>query len=406
MKGAVRAIVSACGYDEKVALDMEKRIEGLAARGYRTILVAKVDAEGPKLVGLAALYDPPRPDSAQLISELNSMGVSVKMLTGDALPIAKEIAREVGLKENIMRISDLKALKEQSSLEAAEAVEGSSGFAEVYPEDKYFIVRSLQARGHIVGMTGDGVNDAPALRQAEVGIAVSNATDVAKASASVVLTQEGLTNMVDMIKVGRTVFERVKAWIVSKMVRTLQVAAFVVVPFLLTGEYVVSTSALVLYFFATDFVKLAIATDNQRWSTKPTTWNIKNLVKISVVLSSLVIIESLILLYMGINLFGLTTKSGSLYTYSFAVLAYPTMFLILNVRERGHFWNSRPSRALALSMVTSIAAVTLVAMLEVPGLAPLPITTTLLALSITCIFSLALNDFVKVALASGAKISW
>lgn len=404
IKGAVQAVAHACGYDEKAAFDLERQVEGLAVKGYRTILVAKMDTEGPKLVGLAALYDPPRPDSRELIKELSELGVSVKMLTGDALPIAKEIAKEVGLEENIMKISDLRTLEKQNSLEAAEAVEKSSGFAEIYPEDKYVIVKNLQMRGHIVGMTGDGINDAPALRQAEVGIAVSNATDVAKASASAVLTREGLTDIVDVIKVGRIVVERVKAWIVSKIVRTLQVATFVVVPFLLTGDYVISASTLVLYFFVTDFVKLAMATDNQTWSRKPDIWNITSLVKTSLVLSALVIAESLALLYIGIHYFKLSIENGTLYTYNFIILSYSAMLLILNVREKRHFWNSRPSKTLALSMVLSIVASTLVAVFGIPGLAPLPITITLQVLLISSVFALVLNDIVKVVLIRNTKV--
>ncbi|MCW4047514.1 MAG: plasma-membrane proton-efflux P-type ATPase [Candidatus Bathyarchaeota archaeon] len=407
MKGAVHAVVHACGYDEKTALDLEEQVEEFAAKGYRTLAVAKTDAgDQPKLVGLVALYDLPRPDSKQLITELGELGVSVKMLTGDALPIAKEIAKDVGLGENIMKAAHLEQLRKESPLEAAEAAEKSNGFAEIYPEGKYTIVESLQATKHIVGMTGDGVNDAPALRQAEVGIAVSNATDVAKGAASVVLTREGLTGIVDLIKNGRTIYERITAWILSKIVRTLQIATFVVVSFLLTGDYVVSAFAIILYFFATDFVKLAMATDNQMWSQKPNTWNVANLVKVSLVLSLLVIVESFALLYLGIYVFDFTVESGTLYTYTFEILFYSAMFLIFNVRERRHFWNSMPSRALAVATVLSVVVVTLVTAFGIPGLAPLPITITLLVLALSGIFALVLNDSVKVALVKNAKISW
>ncbi|MBT0159979.1 plasma-membrane proton-efflux P-type ATPase [Candidatus Bathyarchaeota archaeon A05DMB-2] len=407
MKGAVHAVVHACGYDEKTALDLEEQVEEFAAKGYRTLAVAKTDAgDQPKLVGLVALYDLPRPDSKQLITELGELGVSVKMLTGDALPIAKEIAKDVGLGENVMKASHLEQLKKQSPLEAAEAAEKSSGFAEIYPEGKYTIVKSLQATKHIVGMTGDGVNDAPALRQAEVGIAVSNATDVAKGAASVVLTREGLTSIVDLIENGRTIYERITAWILSKIVRTLQIATFVVISFLLTGDYVVSAFAVILYFFATDFVKLAMATDNQTWSQKPNTWNVANLVKVSLALSLLVIAESFALLYLGIYVFDFTVESGTLYTYTFEILFYSAMFLIFNVRERRHFWNSKPSRTLAVAIILSVVAVTLMTAFGIPGLALLPITTTLSVLALSSIFALVLNDSVKVALVRNAKISW
>lgn len=195
MKGAVKAIAAACGFSKEATANLELQMQEYAARGFRTLAVAKAEAEGqPHLVGLVALYDPPRHDSKTLIHELSALGISVKMLTGDALPIAKEVARDVGLGENVMSAADLKARVKEDTLEAQDAAEKSNVFAEIYPEDKYTIVKSLQIRKHIVGMTGDGVNDSPALRQAEVGIAVSNAADVAKGAASVVLVNEGLTS--------------------------------------------------------------------------------------------------------------------------------------------------------------------------------------------------------------------
>jgi H+-transporting ATPase len=407
MKGAVHAVVHACGFDEKTALGIEEQVEEFAAKGYRTLAVAKTEAgDQPKLVGLVALYDLPRPDSKQLITELGELGVSVKMLTGDALPIAKEIAKDVGLGENVMRASHLEQLKKESPLEAAEAAEKSNGFAEIYPEGKYTIVKSLQATKHIVGMTGDGVNDAPALKQAEVGIAVSNATDVAKGAASVVLTREGLTSIVDLIENGRIIYERITTWILSKIVRTLQIAIFVVISFLLTGDYVISAFAIILYFFATDFVKIAMSTDNQTWSQTPNTWNVANLVKVSLVLSLLIIAESFALLYLGIYVFHFTVASGTLYTYTFEILFYSASLLLFNVRERRLFWNSMPSKPLAVATVLSMAAVTLVTAFGIPGLVPLPITVTLLVMALSGIFTFVLNDTVKVALVKNAKISW
>jgi H+-transporting ATPase len=235
MKGAVTTIAKACGLEGEEISRLKIDSEKFASKGYRTLAVAKSDIQGQlQLVGLATLHDTPRSDSKQLIQELKELGISVKMLTGDALPIAKEIASEVGLSENVISVSVLKALIKENSIEAAEAAEKHDGFAEVYPEDKYTIVKSLQAHRRIVGMTGDGVNDAPALKQAEVGIAVSSATDVAKGAASVILTSEGLTSIVDLVKNGRVIYERITAWILSKIVRTLQIAVFVVLAFLLS----------------------------------------------------------------------------------------------------------------------------------------------------------------------------
>ena len=407
MKGAVNVIAQACGLNDSATRELESRINEFAMKGYRTLAVAKTaDKNQPKLVGLVTLYDMPRPDSKQLIGELKELGISVKMLTGDALPIAKEIAKDVGLGKNVVKVSDLKKLTEEDPREAAEVAEKSEGFAEIYPEDKYIIVKSLQATKHVVGMTGDGVNDAPALRQAEVGIAVSNATDVAKGAASVVLTNEGLTGIIDLVKNGRVIYERITVWILSKIIRTLQIATFVVLSFLFTGSYVVSAFAIILYFFMTDFVKISLSTDNQRWSKKPNTWNITSLVKASVILSLLVIVESIGLLYIALNYFHLTADEQVLYTFTFEILFYSAMFLILNVRERGHFWDSRPSKTLLIAITLSIIAATVVATIGIPGLESVPFTLTLFVISYSAAFSLIFNDLVKFILVEKTEVRW
>jgi H+-transporting ATPase len=407
MKGAVRVIAQECGLDQDAVEELETRIDEFTMKGYRTLAVARADDQRPpKLVGLVALYDMPRPDSKQLIQELNELGISVKMLTGDALPIAKEIAKDVGLGENVIKASDLKGLISENAIEAAQAAEKSGGFAEIYPEDKYTIVKSLQVKKHVVGMTGDGVNDAPALRQAEVGIAVSNATDVAKGAASVVLTNEGLTSIVNLVKTGRVIYERITAWILSKIIRTLQIAIFVVLSFLITGNYFVSAFAIILYFFMTDFVKISLATDNLRWSDKPNTWNIASLVKVSVILSVLVIAESFGLLYIGLSYFHLNADVLSLYTFTFEILFFSAMFLIFNVRERDHFWNSMPSKTLLTAIVLSIIAATVVVTVGIPGLTPIPLNQTLFVLSYSAAFSLIVNDLIKLTLLKKTELRW
>jgi H+-transporting ATPase len=407
MKGAVDAIAEACGLDENSVNQLESQMSEFAAKGYRTLAVARTRDQGrPELVGLVALYDMPRPDSKQLIQELKELGISVKMLTGDALPIAKEIASNVGLGQNVTKAAELKEFIKENSIQAAEAADKSDGFAEIYPEDKYLIVKSLQATKHVVGMTGDGVNDAPALKQAEVGIAVSNATDVAKGAASVVLTNEGLTGIVDLIKNGRVIYERITAWILSKIVRTLQIATFVVLSFLVTGNYVVSAFAVILYFFLTDFVKIALSTDNLKWSKKPDTWNITGLIRASTILSLLVIAESFALLYVALNVFHLNVANQTIYTFTFEILFFSAMFLIFNVRERGHFWNSRPSTTLLLATALSMISAIIVTTTGLPGLKPLPLIETLFTMSCSAAFSLTLNDLVKFVLVKKTEMRW
>jgi H+-transporting ATPase len=407
MKGAVNVIARECGLDGKTLKELESQMSEFAEKGYRTLAVAKTNAEAqPELVGLVTLHDPPRPDSKQLIHELKELGISVKMLTGDALPIAKEIAVDVGLGDNVIKAVELKGFIRKDAIEAADAADKSDGFAEIYPEDKYTIVKSLQATGHIVGMTGDGVNDAPALRQAEVGIAVSSATDVAKGAASVVLMNEGLTSIVNLVMIGRVIYERITAWILSKIVRTLQIATFVVLSYLLTGNYVVSAFAIILYFFMTDFVKIALSTDNLEWSRKPDTWNIVGLVKVSSVLSALVIVESFALLYVALNIFHLTVADQTLFTFTFEILFYSAMFLIFNVRERGHFWDSMPSKTLLTAIIVSVAAATAVTTVGIPGLVPLHLAVNVFVMVCSAVFSLILNDFVKFILVRNTTMNW
>jgi H+-transporting ATPase len=396
LKGSVTIIARACGLQEDSMRNLESRMSTFAEKGYRTLAVARAnDHKPPDIVGLVALYDMPRADSKQLIQELKHLGISVKMLTGDALAIAKEVAAKVGLGERVIRVADLREFIKENAIDAAQAAEKSDGFAGIYPEDKYAIVKSLQAAGQVVGMTGDGVNDAPALRQAEVGIAVNSATDVAKGAASVVLTNEGLTSIVDLVRNGRVIFERISAWVLSKIVRTIQTAIFVVLSFILTGNYVVSAFGIILLFFMTDFVKIAFSTDNLKWSQKPNTWDMTRIVKVSLLLSTLIVIESFALLYVGLNMFHLSVTDETVYTFSFEILFYFAMFLIFNVRERGHFWESTPSKTLLTAMILSMIAATIVTTTGIPGLKPLPLTETLFVAFCTATFSLTLNDLVK-----------
>jgi H+-transporting ATPase len=220
MKGAVRTIAEACGLQPPAIEALEARVSASARRAIGRWRWRAAPKRAPSLVGLVSLYDPLRPDAKQLIAELRDLGVPVKMLTGDALPVACEIGQGVGL-PNIRHMADLRLRDAQAGNRTVDLFAGADGFAEVFPEDKYTVVKHLQAAGHVTGMTGDGVNDAPALRQAEVGIAVSTATDVAKGAASVVLTEPGLTNIVALVEQGRTIYQRILTWIINKISRTI-----------------------------------------------------------------------------------------------------------------------------------------------------------------------------------------
>jgi plasma-membrane proton-efflux P-type ATPase len=398
MKGAVRTIAEACGFQHSAIEELEARVSAASAKGYRTLAVARGPETGVlTLVGWVSLYDPPRPDAMQLIATLHDLGVPVKMLTGDALPVACEIGSGVGL-PNIKRVADMKAASAAAGNQTVDLFDGADGFAEVFPEDKYTVVQHLQAAGHVTGMTGDGVNDAPALRQAEVGIAVSAATDVAKGAASVVLTEAGLTNIVTLVEQGRTIYQRILTWIINKISRTILKAAFVAIAFVVTGKFVVSAFAMLLLVFMTDFAKISLATDNVRPSKKPETWNIGGFITVSVVLGIAMVAETLLLLWFGWSHFELATNNKALYTFSFLLLLYFAVFSVVSARERSWFWATLPSKTFLTALVADALVGTLLTRVGLPGLMPLPWAQTLLIFAYALVACLIVNDAVKVAM--------
>ena len=295
-------------------------------------------------------------------------------------------------------MADLKAAGAVAGNEAVDLLAGADGFAEVYPEDKYIVVQHLQAAGHVTGMTGDGVNDAPALRQAEVGIAVSTATDVAKGAASVVLTEAGLTNIVTLVEQGRTIYQRILTWIINKISRTILKAAFVAIAFVVTGKFVVSAFAMLLLVFLTDFAKISLATDNVRPSKKPETWNIGGFITVSVVLGIAMVAETLFLLWIGWTKFGLATNNNALYTFSFLMLLYFAVFSVVSARERHWFWATLPSKTFLSALAADAIAGTVLTFVGLKGLMPLPWWQTLAVFVYAMVSCLVLNDAVKVAM--------
>lgn len=395
-KGAINTIASLSEACREEYLGIEKDVENLSAESYRIIAVAKgLTNDDVRLVGVVALYDKPRPDSLTFIKELKELGISVKMLTGDAQPIAKVVAEQLDLGDKIVKMSDVRNVSSEGK--RSQLIEESDGFAEIYPEDKYQIVQSLQKRKHVVGMTGDGVNDAPALKQAEVGIAVSNATDIAKESASLVLTTEGLEGIVEAVKNGRRIYQRIITYTLNKIVKTFQVAVFIILAFLLTGQYVVSVFSMVLFLFLVDFVTLSLSTDNVKYSSKPDKWNVNALVKLSVFLGVLMIVESMILLYIGAY-FKLYNNTSQLYTFVLDFLVFFGLFNVLILRERRHFWKSSPSKPLILSILLDTIVISLISVIGLYELAPIGIIGTLVVFTFTFASCLLVNDSVKVFL--------
>ncbi len=399
MKGAPLSVARACGTSDAVAASIAAQEEELSRGGRRVLAVARIEAAGSaRIVGLVSLQDPLRPDSRDLVRQLRELGVSVKMLTGDALPVARQITEELGLIGQVQRASEFERLATVNVAKAAEAAEQSAGFAEIYPEGKHAVVKALQKRGRVVGMTGDGVNDAPALRQAEVGIAVSTAVDVAKGAASVVLTTEGLSGIIELAKTGRMIHERITTWIINKISRTVLTSGFTVLAFLITGSYVVSAFGLILMVVVTDFGKISLSTDNVRWSERPVRWNLSGLVKLAVGLGVLMLIECLAFFFVGLRIFRLQGNIPALQTFTFEILFYFAIFSLLGVRERDHFWRSKPSWTLAGVLGIEALLSGVFATIGMPGLAALPITTTLAVVGYSFATALVLNDWVKVGL--------
>jgi H+-transporting ATPase len=389
VKGAPQVIISmSTQVEEKAAADAGRLVEDLSRKGNRVLAVARSEDEDQKslrLVGLLSLADPPRPDSRKMIEEVRGMGIKPVMLTGDHIAIAREVAGEVAIGERILRMGDLRGLSEG---EQTAAIEEHDGFAEIYPEDKYRIVRLLQRQGHLVGMTGDGVNDAPALKQAELGIAVSSASDVAKAAAGVVLTEPGMRVIVDAVAISRHIYQRMLTWVINKVTKVIQVVGLLTAGFFLFHNMVISLLGMALLIFANDFVTMSLATDNVKVTASPDKWNVRNITMASLVIGMPLVLEGVIGLLIGRAIFHL--GMGELRTFTLLLLVFTSQFRVLVVRERRRFWSSCPGRGLLVSTMAAVTVFTLLGVygLIVPRLAPAQV---FFALGFSALFMFALD---------------
>lgn len=392
VKGAAQIVISMCrGIDKE---DMEKAnrtIDEFSRKGYRTIAVARSegnDLDNLKLAGLLSLADPPRPDSKSMIEQARKLGIKPIMLTGDSMAIAQEIALQAGIGGNIIRMADIKGLTDDEQMKV---VGESDGFAEIYPEDKYKIVKLLQSRGHTVGMTGDGVNDAPALKQAEMGIAMSNATDVAKASASVVLTEPGISVIINAVTISRQTYQRMLTWVINKVTKVIEFVGLLTLSFFWLHDIVLSLLGMSLLVFANDFVTMSLATDNVKHTPNPNKWNVKNITLASLIPGILLVVEGLIVIFIGINYFHL--EGERLRTMVMLNLIFNSQFRVLIVRERRHFWSSLPGREL---LILSTATIIGFALLGIYGIfvPSLTLHQVLMVLGFSALFTLCI-DFPK-----------
>jgi H+-transporting ATPase len=338
-KGAPQVILGLARLDQNTRAEAEQAIGNFAAKGYRSLGVARTEDDGSwQFLGILPLYDPPREDSSETISQSRNHGIAVKMVTGDNLAIAGEIAGQLGLGKTIYAADKLlKSDKEASRMadDTAEKVEQADGFAQVFPEHKYGIVKALQAHGHIVGMTGDGVNDAPALKQADIGIAVSGATDAARAAASLVLTAPGLSVIINAVEEARRIFERMNSYAIYRITETIRIMVFVVLAMIVFNFYPITAIMIILLAFLNDIPIMTIAYDQTGLDPKPVHWDMHRIIAVATVMGLTGVAGSFLMLYLAIDWLHLTTPQVQTYIFlKMAVAGHLTLFVS---RNKGFF---------------------------------------------------------------------
>ena len=359
-KGAPQVILKMATNAAEVKGAVDKGILDFAGRGFRSLGVARADELGKwKFIGMLPLFDPPRVDAKETISKAIQMGVKIKMVTGDQMAIARETSKQLGLGTNILDASALGDTTKNATPEISEEIEKADGFAEVFPEHKFFIVNTQQSSGHIVGMTGDGVNDAPALKKADCGIAVSGATDAARAAASIVLLTSGLSVIIDAIKESRRIFQRMNSYAIYRIAETLRVLFFMTLAILVFNFYPVTAVMIVMIALLNDGAILSIAYDNVLYRNKPEEWNMRLVLSISTVLGVMGVVAAFGLFYLGERAFHLSRDMVQTLMYlKLSVAGHLTIFL---TRTRGPFWSIPPARILWMAVLGTQCVATLIA---------------------------------------------
>jgi H+-transporting ATPase len=352
-KGAPQVILSLVSNKREVEEEVDNAVNRFASKGHRALGVIKSDEKGKwQLVGLLAIYDPPREDSAETIKTAQKMGINVKMVTGDHIAIAKQIAQEVNLGTNIVSAT---FFVDKPDSENRDIIESADGFAQVFPENKYRIVQLLQEKGHIVGMTGDGVNDAPALKKADAGVAVAGATDAAKSAADVVLTKPGLSVIIDTIKESRKIFERMTNYAVYRIAETSRVLIFLSLSILVFNFYPITAVMIVILALLNDLPIMTIAYDNVRVQEKPVRWKMRGVLIVASLLGLTGVVSSFLLFIIGLEVFGLSpTTLQTLIFLKMTVAGHLTIYLART--GVNHFWK-RPLPSKILFLVTEITQI-------------------------------------------------
>ena len=354
-KGAPQVIMALAGLDGQNREKVQNLVDELAARGQRTLGVARTSADGSwRYMGTLPLFDPPREDSAETIAQAQAHGIRVRMVTGDNLAIAREISGKLGLGRNIQAADRL--LEDDS----ARKIEAADGFAEVFPEHKYGIVQALQSRGHIVGMTGDGVNDAPALKQADMGIAVSGATDAARTAADLVLTAPGLSVIVRAVEEARRIFERMNSYAVYRITETIRIMIFVVLAMVVFNFYPITAIMIILLAFLNDVPIMTIAYDRTGLDPKPVRWDMHRIVAAATVMGLTGVAGSFLMLYIALDRLHLSIPQVQTYIFlKMAVAGHLTLFV---ARSKDYFWKKPyPAPVMVWSALITKLAGTLLA---------------------------------------------
>jgi H+-transporting ATPase len=398
-KGAPQVILELCRPDPETDARAQKTVQDLATKGYRTLGVALSRDKGPwDFLGILPLFDPPREDSAATIADAKKHGVQIKMVTGDDVAIGREISRKIGLGEDVQPATQIFTKDtniDHLSGQAIDQIEKADGYARVFPEHKYGIVRALQSRGHIVGMTGDGVNDAPAIKEADVGIAVSGATDAARTAASLVLTAAGLSVIVRAVEEARKIFERMNSYAIYRIVETIRIMFFVVLAIVFFNFYPITAMMIILLAFFNDVPIMAIAFDNTRIDPNPVRWKMHRVLTISTTLGVTGVMGSFLMLIIARN--WLHMDIHQIQTFIFLKMAVAGHLTLFVTRSSRNFWK-KPFPApilLWLAIITKLLA-TLFVVYPMGLITPIH-WTAVGVIWAYCIAWLFMGDAVKIA---------
>lgn len=399
-KGAPQVILRMCRMTDDEANRAEDVVNDFAKKGYRTLGVARQDGDDQDWVflGILSLFDPPREDSAATIQRAGEHGIDVKMVTGDNQAIAREMAKQLKMKDNIQSAEEILPEdldEERIDDRIAAQIEKTEGFSEVFPEHKYAIVRALQDRGHLVAMTGDGVNDAPALKQADVGVAVSGATNAARAAASLVLTAPGLSVIIEAVEEARRIFERMNSYAVYRITETIRIMFFVVLAMIVYNFYPITTVMIILLALLNDLPIITIAYDNTWLEPLPVRWNMRRVLTVATVLGLVGVVETFLLLILAKDYFHIA--QGQLQSFIYLKLAVAGHLTLFVVRSRNPFWDHpRPAGILFGAIIgTQIVAAIIVGF----GIFVTPLPWAYIGLIwLYCLAWFFIEDWVKIHL--------